>query len=174
MIDCEFCAILNGDFESEELYTDDKVTAVLHLKPASPGHILLFTKEHYPIIEQVPDFVVGHAFKVANKLSTAIFESLSVQGTNIVVENGTAAGQSIAHFSVHVIPRNENDGLKLEWQPTKPGKEEVEIAHYQIKQQAESIHPSAFEKEKEVVVEEKKEEKPVKDDFRWKQVRRIP
>src|SRR3989344_799061 len=165
MADCEFCAIVGGDFESEEIYQDEKVVAVLHLKPAAPGHVLLFTKEHFPIIEQVPDFIVGHVFTVANKLSTAIFESLGVQGTNIIIENGTAAGQSIAHFSVHIIPRNENDGLKLDWQPAKPGKEEMEIAHYQIKEQADTIHPSGFEKEK-VVVEEPVEEKKVsKDDY---------
>ena len=176
MTDCEFCAIVGGDFESEEIYQDDKVVAVLHLKPAAPGHVLLFTKEHFPIIEQVPDFIVGHAFTVANKLSTAIFESLGSQGTNIIIENGTAAGQAIAHFSVHVIPRNEKDGLKLEWQPAKPGKEEMEIAHYQIKEQAESIHPSSFEKEKEVVIVEKEEEKKIsgKDDYRVKQATRIP
>lgn len=177
MTDCEFCAIVNGDFSSEEIYQDDKVIAVLHLKPAAPGHVLLFTKEHYPIIEQVPDFIVGHTFTVANKLSTAIFESLGAQGTNIIIENGTAAGQAIAHFSVHVIPRNENDGLKLEWQPKKPGKEEVEIAHYQIKEQAESIHPSMFEKEmEEVVHEEPKKEKHDKhtEAHILRQLRRIP
>ena len=177
MTDCEFCAIIGGDFESEEIYQDEKVVAVLHLKPAAPGHVLLFTKEHFPIIEQVPDFIVGHAFTVANKLSTAIFESLGVQGTNIIIENGTAAGQSIAHFSVHIIPRNENDGLKLDWQPAKPGKEEMEIAHYQIKEQADTIHPSGFEKEKVVVeepVEEKKEEKHGEHAHLLKQVTRIP
>ncbi len=183
MVDCEFCSIVNKELEGEELYRDDKVVGVLHLKPAAPGHILVFTAHHYPILEQVPDFEVGHVFSVANKLSTVVFETLGVDGTNIIIENGVAAGQSIPHVVAHIIPRHENDGLKLQWQPKKVGNDEMDIAQHQIKEQTENIHPSAFEKEKtQIVLEEESEGKKgedkksqkKKDDYRLSQLRRIP
>ena len=176
VVDCEFCSIVNGELEGEEIYRDDKFVAVLHLKPAAAGHILLFTQHHYPILEQVPDFVVGEMFLVANKLSTTIFETLGAEGTNIIIENGVAAGQGIPHVSVHIIPRRENDGLtKLQWTPKKVNNDEMDVAQYQIKEQAEKVHPSTFEHEakKEVVKEEKVEVKKG-DDYRINQLRRRP
>jgi histidine triad (HIT) family protein len=173
--DCEFCAIVRGQFESEELYSDDKVVAVLHLKPAAPGQILLFTREHYSIMEQVPDFVMSHVLNVVNKLSIAMFETINAQGTNIIIENGVAAGQGIPHFAVSIVPRYENDGLRLEWQPKKVSEEEMDVVLAQIKEECESVHPSAFEREKAQVVSAPVEDKTVgESDYRAKQLRRIP
>lgn len=178
MAACEFCSIVDGTFESEELYHDDLVIAVLHLKPASSGHILIFTKEHYQIIEQVPDYVIGHIFYLANKLSTVLFESLDAHGTNIIIENGAAAGQGIAHFSVHIIPRKENDGLKFDWAPAKVAGDALDIASIEIKKYAEHLHPSSFEFERKSAQKAVKEapstKKHAKSSPKAKQVRRIP
>ncbi|HLC74264.1 MAG TPA: HIT family protein [Candidatus Nanoarchaeia archaeon] len=188
MADCEFCSIVHGDFDSEEIYSDDKLLAVMHLKPAAAGHILLFTKEHHSILEQVPDDIVGHAFSVANKISSAIFESLGVQGTNIIVENGTAAGQQIPHFSMHIVPRTENDGLKLDWKPKHVSDDDNDVALFQLKHEAEGISASihtaheahgghAEHSEQHDQAEHKPQAVPKvldKNDYRMKQVRRIP
>ncbi len=184
MTDCEFCAILNGEYGSEEIYQDEDVFAVLHLKPAAPGHILIFTKQHFSILEQVPDFVLGQMFSVANKLSVAIFESLGAQGTNIIIENGIPAGQIIPHFSLHVIPRMENDGLGLQWQPKKVTADDLDTAFLQIREKAENIHPSKFEEKKvtkPVATSESSKEtnaektgKKTSEDYRLRQLRRIP
>lgn len=175
---CEFCDIIQGKEEAETLYEDEKVMAVLHLKPAFPGQVLIFTKEHHPILEQVPDYLVSHAFKIANKLSTVLFETLNIQGTNLLVQNGTAAGQSIPHFSINLIPRSEKDGLNFQWEPKKFSKEEMDTAQLQLKSFTENIHPSIFEKEKKKV-ELKLEEKPLvlsasKENYLIKQIIRIP
>ena len=175
---CEFCSIIKGQEEAETLYEDEKVMAVLHLKPAHPGQIIVFTKEHYPILEQVPDPAVVHTFKIANKLSTALFETLNIQGTNIIAQNGTAAGQIIPHFSVNIIPRSENDGLNLQWEPKKLSKDEMDTAQLQLREFTENIHPSMFGKEKKEVKPEAKE-KPLKlsgskENYLIKQLIRIP
>lgn len=177
---CEFCEIVKGNEEADIIYEDDKVMAVLNLKPASPGQILLFTKEHYPIMEQVPDSEVTHVFKIANKLSTVLFETLNIQGTNIIVQNGTAAGQFIPHFSVNIVPRSENDGLNFQWEPKKLSKDELETAQLQLKEHTENIHPSMFGREKEKPKPKtEKQEKPVKlkgekENYLIKQLTRIP
>ena len=51
-------------------------------------------------------------------ISNAVLRSLGVQGTNIIVQNGIAAGQKAQHFMVHVIPRKERDGIKFDLQAT--------------------------------------------------------
>lgn len=175
--DCEFCAVVSGKAESESIYEDENVMAVLHLKPAHPGQIILFPKEHYAILEQIPDYIVDHLFKIANKLSTAVFETFNVQGTNIVVQNGVAAGQSIPHFCINIIPRSEGDGLNFQWEPKKPSKDEVEKALIQIKEQAGNIHPSGFEKKKKKVEPEKEEVKKItgkEENYLIKQLKKIP
>ena len=180
MSGCEFCGTAAGTLESDELYRDETVLAVLHRKPAAPGHILLFSLEHFPIMEQVPDPVIAHAFVAANKLSIALFETLNAQGSNVIIENGIPAGQTIPHFALHIIPRAEQDGLRLEWQPKKYSDDEMDIALAQIREQAEGINPRSFETERKEVVlagPEPAEEKPPQKkgrDYRLRQLRRIP
>jgi len=189
MTECEFCGIVNGEFESEEIYQDDKVIAVLHLKPTVPGHILLFTKKHYPIVEEVPDDICSHMLAIANKLSTAIFESIACHGTNIIIENGTAAGQAIPHVSVHIIPRNENDKVNLEWQPKKLSNDEMDIVHAQLLAKTELISHEPEHKEQEhgqdshdnndhgnkKTGHDKHDSKVQKtENYKYKQLRRIP
>jgi len=108
---CIFCHIISGKVQSKRVYEDDKVTAVLDINPANPGHILLLTKEHYMIMPQIPDDVISHLFKIAKALSLAALRALKTQGTNIFVANGVVAGQKSPHFMIHVIPRKENDDI---------------------------------------------------------------
>ena len=108
---CVFCHIVAGKVQSKKIYEDDKILAILDINPANPGHLLLMPKEHYSIMPQVPDKVLGHLFVVAKKLSHIALQALGVKGTNIIIQNGVAAGQKAQHFMVHLIPRKENDGL---------------------------------------------------------------
>ncbi|MFO8016934.1 MAG: HIT domain-containing protein [Candidatus Woesearchaeota archaeon] len=156
--DCPFCQKMAS--KDEKLYEDEKVAVMLSDTPATIGHLLVMPKEHYPIIEQVPDFIVEHALKVANKISVAVFETLKVQGTNIIVNNGIAAGQDSAHFMIHVIPRKENDGLNLQWQPKQMGEEEMSTIELQLKEETKNI--GSFQKEKEEPVEMSTEREEIK------------
>lgn len=110
---CIFCQIVAGKVQSRKVYEDDKVTAILDINPANPGHILLMTKGHYSIMPQVPDDEVAHVFMAVKSLSNSLLRSMDAQGTNIIVANGIAAGQRAQHFMVHIIPRKENDGINF-------------------------------------------------------------
>lgn len=176
MSQCPFCEAVAGKAD-ECIYEDERAYAVLSPAPAAPGHIFVFPKKHYNIIEQVPDYEVGHLFNVANKLSTAVFEGLKVQGTNIILQNGIAAGQSVQHICVHIIPRRENDNIALQWKPKQLSEEEMSTVELQLKTEAKNI--GAFEKEakKEAIkLDEKKEEKLLGGEANYliKQLRRIP
>jgi len=111
---CIFCQIIAGKVQSRKVYEDDSAIAILDVNPANPGHMLIMPKEHYSIMPQMPDEETGHIFAVAKALSNAALRSLEVQGSNIIVANGVAAGQRAQHFMIHLIPRKENDNLNFQ------------------------------------------------------------
>ena len=121
---CIFCQIIAGKVQSRRVYEDDHVIAILDVNPANPGHILVMPREHYSIMPQIPDEEIGHIFMVTKALSNSSLRALEVQGSNIIVANGVAAGQRAQHFMVHLIPRKDKDGLDFQVpQKTIPEKE---------------------------------------------------
>ena len=142
---CIVCQIIGNKVPSKIVYEDELAMAVLDVNGANPGHCFVMPKNHYPIIEQVPDKEIGRLFQVSNKISSAIFESLGAQGTNIFVANGIAAGQTVAHVTINVIPRKENDGVNLQWQPRQLSEEEASTVELKLKEQTKNI--GSFEKE---------------------------
>ena len=124
---CIFCQIVAGKIQSRKVYEDERAVAILDINPANPGHVLLLTKEHYSIMPQLPDDEVAHIFLVAKSLSNSMLKGLEVQGTNIIVANGVAAGQRAQHFMVHVIPRKEKDGIEFVLPQNPIQQNEIEI-----------------------------------------------
>ena len=171
--DCPVCKHIS--IKSNLLYEDQKVAAFLSPNPSIVGHIVIAPKQHVPILEQVPDFIVSELFIKANKLSIACFESLGAEGTNIIVQNGVASGQTLPHVTVHIIPRKENDGLQLQWKPRQLSEEQMSTVELAVKEEAKKI--GFFEKEKPKPIEVKKPEeiKPTKEEnYLIKQLNRIP
>ena len=111
---CIFCQMIAGKIQVKKVYEDDLCFAILDINPANPGHILLLPKEHYPIMPIIPENEIGHLFIVARELSHALLRALGVEGTNILVANGAAAGQRAQHFMLHIIPRMEGDNVNLQ------------------------------------------------------------
>lgn len=177
MTECELCSIAAGKEKGERVYEDNNFIAVLSQKPAALGHIILFPKKHYQIIEQIPDYAFGEMFRIANKLSIADFEAVKANGSNIIVQNGVAAGQDAAHVSVHLIPRNENDGLNFQWQPKQLNEEQMSTVELKLKEEAK--HIGVFEKKEKkepIIIDKKPEEiKPTKEEnYLIKQLMRVP
>jgi len=108
---CIFCQIISGKIPSKKVYEDNLCWAILDINPAAKGHILLLPKEHYAIMPQVPEKVLGHLTVVAKNLSQILLKLLRADGTTIFVANGAAAGQRAQHFMIHLFPRKTGDGL---------------------------------------------------------------
>ncbi|MBT4823638.1 HIT domain-containing protein [Candidatus Woesearchaeota archaeon] len=108
---CPFCKIIKGDIPSQKVYEDDLITAVLDINPANKGHLLVMPKEHYPIMPLIPPKTFEHLAIKTKQLSKSVKEGALVFGTNIFIANGAAAGQQSQHFMLHIIPREENDGI---------------------------------------------------------------
>ncbi len=174
---CIVCQIISNKIPSKKIYEDDLVMAVLDVNGANPGHCFVMPKIHYAILEQVPDNEISRLFNVSNRISSAIFESLGAQGTNIFVANGIPAGQTIAHFTINVIPRKENDGINLQWQPKQLSEEEMSTVELKLKDQAKNI--GHFEKKERKPRVHVQAPKPVhfseeEDEYFTRQMRRVP
>lgn len=124
--DCIFCKIANGDIPSKTLYEDEDFRVILDLGPATRGHALILPKEHADNLYELPDETASKVFVLAKKLAIKMKEKLNCDGLNIVQNNGEAAGQTVRHFHMHLIPRYVNDGQKILWTPGESTPEELE------------------------------------------------
>ena len=111
--DCIFCKLANGDIPTNTLYEDDCVRVIFDAEPAAEGHVLILPKEHFDNIYELDDDTAGHVFKVAKKIATAMNKTLDMDGLNVVQNNGEAAGQTVFHFHMHLIPRYEGDNAGI-------------------------------------------------------------
>ena len=117
MDNCIFCKIAAGEIPSATLYEDDDFRVILDLGPAAKGHSLILPKSHAANITEMPEELLGKAMVLAKKVASSMFSSLDCDGVNVVQNNGEAAGQTVFHFHMHVIPRYEGDGAKVSWKP---------------------------------------------------------
>lgn len=117
MCECIFCKIAAGEIPAATLYEDGDFRVILDLGPANKGHALILPKAHYENLYELPDELAGKAMILAKKVVTRMKEVLDCDGYNIVQNNGTAAGQTVFHFHIHLIPRNEGDQAGVTWTP---------------------------------------------------------
>lgn len=115
--DCIFCKLANGDIPTRSIYEDEDFKVILDAAPATKGHALILPKSHADNLYELPDETAAKAFVLAKNLATSMTEKLSCAGFNIVQNNGAAAGQTVFHFHMHLIPRYENDGQEILWDP---------------------------------------------------------
>lgn len=130
--DCIFCKIAAGEIPSETLYEDGQFRVILDLGPATKGHALIMPKEHSANLYEVPDETAAEAMKLAKKMALLLKSKLQCDGLNLVQNNGEAAGQTISHFHLHLIPRYKEDGQKINWIPSEPSREELEAVRKEI------------------------------------------
>ncbi len=122
---CIFCKIANGEIPSNTIYEDDDFRVILDNGPATKGHALVLPKEHYADLFEIPEETLAGAAKVAKTVAATMKDKLNFDGVNLVQNNGAAAGQSVLHFHLHIIPRYKSDGQNILWKPTSPSAEEL-------------------------------------------------
>lgn len=113
--DCIFCKLANGVFETNTVYEDDSFRAILDAAPAAKGHVIILPKEHAANLFELPDEIAAKALVVAKKVAIALKKVSGCDGVNILQNNGEAAGQTVFHFHIHVIPRFKDDNISITW-----------------------------------------------------------
>lgn len=126
MSDCIFCKIVSNQIPSATIYEDDEFKVILDRFPSSIGHTLIISKEHIKNIFEMPAYKGGRMFELAVKLTPIIKNQLNCDGINILQNNGVAAGQSVHHFHIHIIPRYKDDKLGIVWKQIEPTDEEIQ------------------------------------------------
>ncbi len=122
---CIFCKIASGEIPSNTIFEDDNFRVILDLGPATKGHALVLPKAHYADLFEIPEETLAGAVNTGKKVAAMMKKTLKCDGLNLVQNNGEAAGQTVMHFHLHVIPRYEGDGQHILWKPTSPSAEEL-------------------------------------------------
>lgn len=118
---CIFCSIVNKEIPCQKVYEDENVLAFLDINPTAVGHTLVIPKTHYESFLDCPKEVRDQVFEVANKIANKMMETLGCDGINLLSNMKEAAGQSVHHFHVHLIPRYENkDAVVIEFKEIDP------------------------------------------------------
>ena len=115
MEDCIFCKIVRGEIPSENLFENDTCLSFLDIMPSNKGHALVIPKEHYETLVDIPDEDLKDLMIAVKKVALALKKALDFDGFNIFMNNKKVAGQLVPHAHFHILPRFDNDGLKVEF-----------------------------------------------------------
>ena len=115
--DCIFCAIAAGDAPAEIVDSDEYTVAFLDNIPATRGHALVIPRTHSADLMEIDDEDLERTNLAARRLARRMDETLAPAGFNVINACRPAAWKTVFHFHLHVIPRYEDDPLKLPWIP---------------------------------------------------------
>ncbi len=113
---CIFCKIIDGEIPSATIYEDEDFKVIMDISPAAAGHAIMLPKKHFANLYELDDQTASRALIVARKVATAMREELGCDGLNVLQNNGEAAGQTVFHYHIHLIPRMKEDTVNLSWQ----------------------------------------------------------
>ena len=113
--DCIFCKINKGEIPSTTIYEDDDFKVMLDINPAADPF-------------ELADDDAEKLFKIARKCAKSMMEVLHCDGINVLQNNGEAAGQTVFHLHVHLIPRYKGDTVNISWKPGTPEQDAAELA----------------------------------------------
>ena len=107
-----FAKVLRGEIPCHKIYEDEDTLAFLDIMPRTEGHALVVTKEKARDLFAVRPEALAKLMAVVQKLAPVIQEAMGAEGVLIQQFNGAAAGQTVFHLHVHVIPRKAGEALK--------------------------------------------------------------
>ena len=131
--DCIFCKVIAGELPGEIVDSDSRTVAFMDINPATRGHALVVPRAHSSDLMDIADEDLEATNIAARRLAARMDETLQPDGFNILNCCRPAAWQTVFHFHVHVIPRYEDDPLKLPWIPRGADPDEIASTAQQIR-----------------------------------------
>ena len=113
--DCIFCKVIAGEIPSFKIFEDEDTFGFMDINPANDGHCLVIPKVHAHDMFAIDEHAVVAVARSARRVARAVQKTLQPDGINLLQCNGPAAGQSVYHFHMHVLPRCDGDQLKMNW-----------------------------------------------------------
>jgi histidine triad (HIT) family protein len=126
--DCLFCKIVAGEIPSTRVDEDERTVAFMDINPATRGHALVVPREHTRDLLSIDGDELAAVLAAAKRLAARAKERLGADGINLLNSCGPAAWQTVFHFHVHVIPRYDDDPLRLPWVPGPGDEDEIAAA----------------------------------------------
>ena len=126
MTDCVFCRIVTRQIPATVVYEDADTLAFMDIGQVNPGHVLVAAKAHAENVYALEEAQAAAVFRSVARVARAIRGAFSPEGLSIYQANGKAAGQTVFHFHMHLVPRYENDGMTLTWPVKNPPREKLE------------------------------------------------
>ena len=108
---CIFCAIVAGTAPSERVYEDERVLSFMDIQPVGDGHLLVVPKAHFESLLEADEASLLAVMSVSRRLAHALKRALAPDGIGVHQLNGAAAGQTVFHYHLHLIPRNHGDPI---------------------------------------------------------------
>jgi histidine triad (HIT) family protein len=123
--DCLFCGIVAGDVPAQIVDSDEHTVAFMDINPATRGHALVVPRTHTADLMEISDEDLERTMVAARRLAEKLERTLSPDGFNVLNACRPAAWQTVFHYHLHVIPRYDDDPLKLPWIPRGAPEEEI-------------------------------------------------
>jgi histidine triad (HIT) family protein len=130
--DCIFCKILAGDLPALIVDEDERTIAFMDIAPATRGHALVIPRAHSADLLSVDRDDLSAVTLAAQRLARRAQERLGADGINLLNSCGRAAWQTVFHFHVHVIPRYDDDPLRLPWVPSDGDRAQIQVAAQEL------------------------------------------
>jgi len=102
MPDCIFCKIVAKEVPATIRYETDEVLAFDDATPATPIHILVVPKRHMEHLGNATE-ADDQALRALLPAVRAIAAQEGIDGFKLVVNNGKAYGQTVAHLHLHML-----------------------------------------------------------------------
>ena len=123
--DCLFCGIVEGSVPCQIIDSDERTVAFMDIAPATPGHALVVPRKHSADLLEIEADDLTATVLASQRLARRMKELLEADGINLINACGAAAWQTVFHFHIHVVPRYEDDPLKLPWIPEEGDPDEI-------------------------------------------------
>lgn len=120
-----FCGIIAGSIPSQTIDSDERTVAFMDINPATPGHALVVPRVHSADLLEISSEDLTATALAAQRLAQRMKDVLEADGINLISACGAAAWQTVFHFHIHVVPRYEDDPLKLPWVPAPGDSNEI-------------------------------------------------
>lgn len=128
-----FAKIASGEIPAIILYEDSHTLAFLDIGPASRGHTLVIPRDEYADLYAMPPELLAAVMATVQRVATALRDTLAPDGLNVVQNNGVAAGQTVFHYHVHLIPRWAGDDVIQPWQVQQLSQDELQAIAEQVR-----------------------------------------
>jgi histidine triad (HIT) family protein len=126
MTDCVFCRIVAGQIPSTRVYEDEHTLAFMDIGHVNPGHTLVAVKKHAANVFELEETQAEAVARAIVKISRALKKAFEPEGLSVYQANGKAAGQTVFHYHVHLLPRHAGDGMEFTWPVKNPPRERLE------------------------------------------------